>query len=125
MCMHGGTPSDYAGADLWKACACADVGQYVTHAWRHTRSGLWPACDLDLPKGCVATLDSVTDESGMPLETAEGAKVLGGGGGKLKARGPGRQHGFAARAESAAARANSASSSVNAVETGPVGSMRI
>ena len=39
---------------------------------------------------CVDTLDSVTDESGMPLETAAGAKVSGGGGGKLKARGPGR-----------------------------------
>ena len=31
---------------------------------------------LDPPKGCVDTLDSVTDESGMPLETAAGAKVL-------------------------------------------------
>ena len=39
---------------------------------------------------CVDTLDSVTDESGMPLETAAGAKVSGGGGGKLKALGPGR-----------------------------------
>ena len=41
-------------------------------------------------KSCVDTYDSVIDESGMLPKTAAGAKVFGGGGGKLKALGPGR-----------------------------------